>query len=276
MARGDVGRLAGLRCLVVGGTGGIGRASVERFLEEGARVVAAGHPDDAGALEALVASRAGAAWEATVRAEEEREVAELFGFAHKALGGGIDVLFHVTGISGRRFGDGPLDTCTLEGWERVLAVNARSVFLTNRAVVQIMRVQEPDAWGVRGSVINLGSVVDRSPSARHFGTIAYAASKGAVRALTLASAARYAVEGVRFNLIEPGLVDTPMAARALGDETLRRYRMTKQRLTEGAVTGGDVAEAAVYLASASARAVTGATITVDGGWSVCEGQDEST
>lgn len=273
MSAGGGRRLNGLRCLIVGATGGIGRASVERFLEEGATIVAAGHPNDAGSLATLAAENADRLWEQVVRADVEDDVADLFRNANNVLGGRIDLLFHVAGISGRRFGDGPLEECTLEGWDRVMAANARSVFLTNRAAVRCMRAQQRDARRVRGSVINVGSVVDRAPSARNFGTVAYAASKGAVRALTRAASARYAADGIRFNLIEPGLVDTPMAARALSDESLRSFLETKQALTRGPVSATDVADAAVYLASAAAHSITGATLRVDGGWSVCEGQN---
>lgn len=268
-------RLAGLGCVIVGGTGGIGRASARRYLEEGARVVAAGSTETTNGAPEVWSWGEGLYWECGVRAEDEGEVAALFAFAREVLGGRIDVLFHVAGISGRRFGDGALDACTVEGWDRVMEVNARSVFLSNREAVRIMRAQERDASGARGVVINVGSVVDRSPSPRAFGTVAYAASKGAVRALTLGAAACYAAESIRFNLIEPGLVDTPMARRAVESEVLRPYVASKQPLVEGPVTALDVAEAAVFLASPAARGVTGATITVDGGWTVSEGQHGS-
>ena len=77
--------------------------------------------------------------------------------------------------------------------------------------------QPLDTSGLRGAVLNVGSVLDRSPSPALFGTVAYAASKGAVRAMTLAAAARYAPDRIRFNLLVPGLIDTPMAARATND-----------------------------------------------------------
>ena len=155
--------------------------------------------------------------------EGEDGVARIFAFALEALGGRLDVLLHVAGISGRKFGDGPMHDCTREGWERVLRTNAEGAFLTNRAAVRQMLDQPIDSSGLRGTVVNVGSVVDRSPSPAHFGTIAYAASKGAVRAMTLAAAARYAADRIRFNLLAPGLIDTPMAARATNDSRIRNY-----------------------------------------------------
>jgi NAD(P)-dependent dehydrogenase (short-subunit alcohol dehydrogenase family) len=269
------GRLDGRTCLIVGGTSGIGLASARRFLEEGARVVVTGREPDAGqaALEEL--APLGTVWQFTLElGEGDRDVGPMFTFALDALGGRLDVLLHVAGISGRKFGDGPLHECSDEGWQSVMQSNARGVFLTNRAAVRLMLDQRPDATGLRGSVVNVGSVVDRSPSPAHFGTVAYAASKGAVRALTLAAAARYAANRIRFNLLAPGLIDTPMAARAVNDVRLRPYIASKQPIAGGPGSAHDVAEAAVYLAEPASRFVTGAELAVDGGWSVSEGLRE--
>jgi NAD(P)-dependent dehydrogenase (short-subunit alcohol dehydrogenase family) len=204
-------------------------------------------------------------------AEGEDAIARIFASALESLGGRLDVLLHVAGISGRRFGDGPLHECTNEGWERVMRTNAQGVFLTNRAAVRVMLDQTLDATGVRGAIVNVGSVIDRSPSPVHFGTLAYAASKGAVRALTLAAAARYAPDRIRFNLLTPGLIDTPMAARAVNDPRLRPYLEGKQPMAGGPGSADDIAEAALYLCEPTSRLVTGAELVVDGGWSVSEG-----
>ena len=120
-----------------------------------------------------------------------------------------------------------------------------------------MLKQPLDAAGLRGTVVNVGSVLDRSPSPEHFGTLAYAASKGAVRAMTLAAAARYAPDRIRFNLLVPGLIDTPMAARAVERRRLRPYLAAKQPIAGGPGTATDVAEAALYLCEPASRFVTG-------------------
>src|ERR1700677_1611589 len=269
------GRLSGRTCLIVGGTSGIGLASASRFLEEGARVVVTGREPDIGRAALAQLTPLGSVWEFTLElAEGEEGVVRMFAFALDALGGRLDVLLHVAGISGRKFGDGPLHECTNEGWERVMRTNAQGVFLTNRAAVRVMLGQPLDATGVRGAVVNVGSVVDRSPSPVHFATLAYAASKGAVRALTLAAAARYAPDRIRFNLLAPGLIDTPMAARAVNDARLRPYLEGKQPMAGGPGTADDVALAALYLCEPSSRLVTGAELVVDGGWSVSEGPVE--
>jgi NAD(P)-dependent dehydrogenase (short-subunit alcohol dehydrogenase family) len=167
-----------------------------------------------------------------------------------------------------------LHECSNEGWEQVMRINVHGVFLTNRAAVRFMLRQPLDATGLRGTVVNVGSVLDRAPSPAHFGTLAYAASKGAVRALTLAAAAQYAPSRVRFNLLAPGLIDTPMAARAATDSQIRSYLAAKQPMAGGPGSADDVAEAALYLCEPASRFVTGSELVVDGGWCVSEGARE--
>jgi NAD(P)-dependent dehydrogenase (short-subunit alcohol dehydrogenase family) len=265
-------RLAGRACLIVGGTSGIGLATARRFLLEGAHVVVTGLTTSAAdeALETL--HSLGPVWSVAVDVCIPEAVKAAFEKALPLLGGRLDVLFHVAGLSGRRLGDGPLHECEIEAWDGVLAANARGTFLTNRAAVRIMRGQERDNAGLRGTVLNTGSVLAVSPAADFFDTVAYAASKGAVRSLTLAAAARYARDRIRFNLMSPALVDTPMSARAMGDPAIRSYLATKQPLVGGPVTPGDCAEAALYLCEPASRFVTGIELSVDGGWSLSDGQ----
>ena len=267
------GRLDGRTCLIVGGTGGIGLASARRFLEEGARVVVAGRSSEIAPALLGELARLGSIWEFGLElAEGERSVARLFDQALDVLGGRLDVLFHVAGISGRKLGDAALHECSSEAWMGVMQVNAQGTFLTNREGVNQMLKQPLDAGGLRGTILNVGSVLDRSPSPEHFGTLAYAASKGAIRAMTMAAAARYAPDRIRFNLLVPGLIDTPMAARAASDSRLRPYLAAKQPLYGGPGTAADVAEAALYLCEPASRFVTGTELIVDGGWCVSEGR----
>jgi NAD(P)-dependent dehydrogenase (short-subunit alcohol dehydrogenase family) len=269
------GRLEGYTCLIVGGTSGIGLASARRFLEEGARVAVAGQAPEIDRSELARPRLMGPFWEFNFDlALGEPEVSRLFESALASLGGRMDILLHVAGISGRRFGDGALHECSNEGWQHVMGINALGVFLSNRAAVRLMRDQPPDSAGLRGSVVNIGSVLDRSPSPADFGTIAYAASKGAIRAMTLASAARYAEEKIRFNLVVPGLIDTPMARRATSDPRIRAYLRAKQPLAGGPGSPADVAEAALYLCEPASHFVTGTELVVDGGWCIAEGARE--
>ena len=264
--------MSGLGVLVVGGTSGIGLASALRFAREGARVVISGRDETTGesALELLTPH--GYARFVPADVNNSAMVAHLFDAAVSHLAGRIDVLFHVAGISGRRFGDGPLHECTDEGWDTVLDANARGLFLTNRAAVRQMLAQPVDTHGLRGTILNMGSVLAWSPAPSHFGTYAYAASKGAIRAMTLAAAARYAPDRIRFNLVAPALIDTPMAARAAHNPEILDYLRTKQPIAAGPGTPDDCAEAALYLCEPASRFVTGTVLQVDGGWCVSEGQ----
>lgn len=269
-----MGRLDGVRCLIVGGTSGIGLATVRRFLAEGAAVVTCGRTPESCAegLAAFGPSPPTNLNAIPADASAPDEVERLFAEALVFLDGRLDVLFHVAGISGRRFGDGPLHECTDEGWGVVLDANARSTFLTNRAAVRQMLSQPIDAHGLRGTVLNMASVLAWSPAPDYFGTIAYAASKGAVRAMTTAAASRYAHDRIRFNLIAPALIETPMAARACGDPAIRSYLEAKQPMAGGPGMAEDCAEAALFLCEPASRFTTGVELNVDGGWCVSEGR----
>jgi NAD(P)-dependent dehydrogenase (short-subunit alcohol dehydrogenase family) len=102
----------------------------------------------------------------------------------------------------------------------------------------------------------------------HFTTHAYAASKGALLALTKSMAAYYAPHGIRVNAIAPGLVRTPMSARAQQDDTILSFIEQKQPLSEGMLDAADIAAAALFLLGQDSRHITGQVIAVDGGWEV--------
>jgi NAD(P)-dependent dehydrogenase (short-subunit alcohol dehydrogenase family) len=258
-------RLHHKRCLIVGGTTGLGLAAARRFLEEGAAVIVAGRSAEKGAASLAELQTLGTAGFIACDATDSGRVDGLFAEAVHRLGG-LDVLYHVAGISGRKHGDGPLHACTDEGWQATIDTNLRSVFLTNRAAVCHF-LQHGS-----GVILNMASVLAFAPSPRYFDATAYAASKGGILAMSRAAAARYAGERIRVNVIAPSLIDTPMAARAVGDETIRRFLRTKQPLTQGPGRPEDCADAAVFLCSDEARFVTGTVLTVDGGWCVSEGQ----
>jgi NAD(P)-dependent dehydrogenase (short-subunit alcohol dehydrogenase family) len=257
-------RLADKRCLIVGGTSGIGFASARRFLQEGAHVVISGLADDAAndALRQLqsLGQIAFHPCDATIPSQ----VLALFSESLKSLGG-LDVLFHVAGGSGRRFGDGPLHECTDSGWHATLDLNVTSTFFTNRAAVQLfLKERQP------GVILNMTSMLALSPSPRFFDTCAYAAAKGAVIALSRSAAARYAPDGIRVNVLAPGLIDTPAAARATHDPAILRFLEGKQPLRRGPGLVEDCADAAVFLCSDEACFLTGVVLPVDGGWGVSE------
>jgi NAD(P)-dependent dehydrogenase (short-subunit alcohol dehydrogenase family) len=256
-------QLANKRCLIVGGTSGIGLAAVRRFMEEGARVVVAGLPSEISA-----ASLPGVASSVTCDASDPSQVAHLFQQTVAHLGG-LDVLYHVAGSSGRKHGDGPLHECTNAGWQTTLDANLRSTFLTNRAAVQHFLGNRQ-----AGAILNMASVLGFSPSPRHFDAFAYTAAKSGIIAMSRLAAARYALDGIRINVIAPGLIDTPMSARACHDPAILAYLRTKQPLTGGPGRPEDCSDAALFLCSNAARFITGVVLPVDGGWCVSEGQYE--
>jgi NAD(P)-dependent dehydrogenase (short-subunit alcohol dehydrogenase family) len=259
-------RLANKRCLIVGGTTGIGLAAARRFLEEGARLVIAGRSADSGAAAQAALAALGPMLYVPCNAAHPEQVERLFAESVASLGG-LDVLYHVAGISGRRYGDGPLHECTYEGWQATLDANLTSTFLTNRAALRHFLAQ-----GQGGVILNMASVLGWSPSPRHFDTCAYTATKGGIIALSRLAAARYALDGVRVNVLAPGLVDTPMSTRAVGDPAIRHFLQTKQPLGPGPGRPEDCADAAVFLCGDEARFVTGVVLPVDGGWCVSDGQ----
>jgi NAD(P)-dependent dehydrogenase (short-subunit alcohol dehydrogenase family) len=179
--------------------------------------------------------------------------------------GRIDALMNVAGISARSLGDGPLHQCTSEAWDTVMDVNARGTFLMCREVL--------GQWTNNrqaGVILNTGSVLARHPQPQHFATAGYAASKGAIEAMTLAAAAYYAPEGIRINVIAPGLVHTPMTVRAQGNAEITKYMVHKQPLRKSMLTGEDIAKTACFLLRKDSSPITGQIVTVDGGWAVSE------
>jgi NAD(P)-dependent dehydrogenase (short-subunit alcohol dehydrogenase family) len=253
------GRLADRVCLVTGGGSGIGRATCVRFAEEGARVAVA-DVNLGAALETVQLARAAGRRDDAALAVSIDVTAQ--GSCEAAVGqvvdacDRIDVLFNNAGIAGV----GTVEETSLELWERVMAVNVRGVFLVARAVLPVMVTAH------RGSIINMSSTIAEIGLARR---ASYAASKGAVLALTRQMQADYAEHGIRVNALLPGTIHTPFVDRylaesyddpAAGLETLRR-----RQLTGDLGRPEDVAAAALFLASDESRFVLGSGLFVDGG-----------
>jgi NAD(P)-dependent dehydrogenase (short-subunit alcohol dehydrogenase family) len=184
--------------------------------------------------------------------------------------GRFDALYHVAGGSGRRAGDGPLHELTDEGWDYTHRLNLTSLFYSNRAATRQFLKQQTG-----GTVLNMGSVLGDSPSPRFFSTHAYASTKAAAIGLTRSLAAYYAPHQIRFNLIVPALVETPMSERAKTDERIMNFIKTKQPLDGGRIgRPEDLDAAVVFFLSDASKFCTGQVLTIDGGWSVTEGQYE--
>jgi len=264
------GRFVGRTCLVTGSTGMGGSAARAIAAEGGTVFVISRTPGHAAALAGEITADGGRAAGYVADVSIEAEVEAAVG-ACLDLTGRLDAVYSAAGISGRRFGDGPLDAATLEGWETVMRTNATSQFLVCRAAIRRMLAQGPDAAGIRGAVLTMSSTLATRPGPRHFATHAYAASKGAIEGLTRAAAAFYAPHGIRINAIAPGLVATPMSRRAQDDPEILAYLARSQPLAAGPLTADAVTRAALFLLSDESSMVTGQVIAVDGGWSVGEG-----
>jgi NAD(P)-dependent dehydrogenase (short-subunit alcohol dehydrogenase family) len=257
--------LEGKRLVIIGGTAGLGLSAAKAFVAAGGRVVCVGLPSEetdslAVDLKSSMRIICSDASQSETATHAIQECVETFG--------GLDGLYHVAGGSGRRWGDGPLHEITDEGWRKTLDLNLSSVFFSNRAAVRQFLAQN-----VGGSILNLVSVLAWSPSPKYFATQAYAAAKAAIIGLTQSCAAMYAAQGIRFNALAPGLVETRMAERAASNPEIMAFIKTKQPLDGGRIGHpSDLDAAAVYFLSDASKFATGQVLAIDGGWCVAEGQ----
>ena len=251
------------KVLLITGSTGIAEATAELAAEAGAKLfITSRTPENAEAL----AKKTGAKFLAAdlVRSDAAPRVVD----ACVAAYGRLDALYNVAGISGRKFGDGPLHECTEEGWDTTLDANVKSMFLMCRAALTRMISQPVAPNGLRGTILNMASVLGFSPQAQYFATHAYAASKGAILGMSKSMAAYYAPHKIRVNVIAPALVRTPMSARAQTDPKILELMKTKQPLAEDLLDAVDVARASIFLLGDDSRRITADALTVDAGWSV--------
>jgi NAD(P)-dependent dehydrogenase (short-subunit alcohol dehydrogenase family) len=250
------GRLNG-RVAIVTGAGsqtegiGNGRATAVLFAREGARVLLVDRRLEAAELTArLIAEEHG---EAEPFAADVTSEAACRAMVERALErwGRLDILVNNVGIGIAK----RITEVTLEEWELQMRVNVTSMVLASKHAIPAMV-----ATAGGGSIVNVSSIA----SQRGRGLAPYAASKGAVEALTRAMAADHGRDGIRVNAIAPGPAYTPMVSARGMPESVREARRKSTALgIEG--TAWDIAWAAVYLASDEARWVTGVVLPVDGG-----------
>ena len=265
IARVNAGALQDRVIVIVGGTTGLGLSAARACAAAGGRVVVVGRNAESAASAEAELGPAGKAVAAD--ATDPATAPRAIDLALQAFGR-FDGLYHVAGGSGRRAGDGPLHELTDGGWDFTLKLNLTGLFYSNRAAARQFLKQ-----GTGGTVLNMASVLGYSPSPRHFATHAYAAAKAAIIGMTKSAASYYAPHDIRFNVIAPALVETPMSRRAAGDEQIQRFVATKQPLDGGRIGKPEDADAAaVYFLSDASRFVTGQVLAVDGGWTVTEGQ----
>jgi NAD(P)-dependent dehydrogenase (short-subunit alcohol dehydrogenase family) len=246
-------RLTGKVALVTGGASGIGRAVVEAFAEEGAKVAIVDLTEDTGraAAEAVKAAGGEAFFlQADVSRPEDnermvRETVERYGALHVACNN--------AGIGGEA---NPVADYSVEGWQKVIAVNLSSVFYAMKYEIPAMLA----AGG--GSIVNMASILGAVGWAQSAG---YVAAKHGVVGLTKSAALEYAAQGVRVNAIGPAFIRTPLISALEQDEALNAMLVSMHpvgRLGEPE----EVAALAVFLASDEASFVHGAYLPVDGGF----------
>jgi NAD(P)-dependent dehydrogenase (short-subunit alcohol dehydrogenase family) len=233
----------GLQALVVGGTGGMGRATAARLSEEGATVLVTGATEDE--VEVFVASEAG-----PVAAAEVLDVcdpAAVEGLMARL--DRLDVLVNLAGI-GRGAGEH-----TEAGFRHTVEVNLFGTMRTCYAARPLLE-------RAGGCIVNTASLMSflGSPTAP-----AYASSKGAVVQFTKSLAIDLAAAGVRVNAVVPGWIDTPMTAGLFTDHDLVARVLARTPMRRFG-RPEEVADAICFLASPSSSFITGATLAVDGGY----------
>lgn len=247
-----MGRLTGKVALITGGTAGIGEAIAKLFAQEGAAVVITGRRKErleqvAGEIErkgGRVLAVAGSVTDETHVREAVAQTVRTFGR--------LDILVNNAGIG--NFGK-KLHETDDDSWHRVLDINVTGAFRMTRAAIPEML----KAGG--GAIVNISSIASLVGIP---GLPVYAASKGALDALTRAIAVDYAAQGIRCNVVNPGLIETPMAESLLSDpaktaEVLGQYPLARPGRPE------EVAKMVLYLSSDDASWITGSTFTIDGG-----------
>jgi NAD(P)-dependent dehydrogenase (short-subunit alcohol dehydrogenase family) len=246
-------RLEGKIALISGGARGMGAVEARLFAKEGAKIIIGDVLEDEGRkLEAEINATGGEVLFVHLDVTSEADWQKAVEAAVNRFGK-LDVLVNNAGISGR----GRVEDTAVDEWDRVMAVNAKGVFLGTKVAIPAMR----RAGG--GSIINISSqlgLVGTDHSSPQ-----YQASKGAVRLLTKATAIQYAKEGIRANSVHPGPIVTPMTEAARADP--ERYQLMLSRIPLGCYgQPEDVAYGVLYLASDESRWVTGSELVIDGGW----------
>ena len=248
-----MGRLEGKVCVITGAGSGIGRASALLFASEGARVVVADIDHDA--AQKTLSEIGERAWADRVDVTDEHETVA---FAANVVEreGRVDVLFNNAGIAGV----GDVVETDPDLFDRVMRVNVRGVYLMSRAIVPHMIQRRA------GSIINMSSCIAEIGLARR---VSYAASKGAVLAMTKSMQVDLAQHGIRVNALLPGTILTPFVERYLKDsyadpeEGLASIR--KRQLSNDLGRPEDVANAALFLASDESKFMMASGLIIDGG-----------
>ena len=242
-------RLHGKKAIVTGGASGFGAGIVRKFIAEGATVMVA---DINGEAAQSMADEVGAI-ACTVDVSNSDSVKAMAGAAIAQMGG-IDILVNNAGITHLPM---PMEDVSEEEFDRVLSVNAKSVYLTAKHIVPLMKAQKS------GAILNVASTAGVSPRPR---LNWYNASKGWMITATKAMAVELAPDGVRVNAINPVAGETPLLQSFMGEDTPEIRAKFIATIPIGRFsTPEDMGNAACFLCSDEASMVTGVAMEVDGG-----------
>ena len=246
-------RLAGKVAIISGGANGMGEVEAQLFAKEGAKVIVADMSVDGGErVAAAIAAAGGEARFAQIDVTNDEDWQETVRTAVSVYGK-LDILVNNAGISGTY----QPDTLSTEAWDRIMAINARGVFLgMKRAIPEMQR-------NGGGSIVNISSI---SGFAGQDGIhMAYNASKGAVRIMTKSAAVQYAKDGIRVNSVHPGIMPAMTTSVLTADPEVRAKMLAQVPMgREG--RREEVGYAALFLASDEASYITGTELVVDGGF----------
>lgn len=244
-------RLEGKRAIVTGGASGFGAGIARRFAEEGARVIVADLNGEA--ARALAAELGDADLGVKVDVSSAEQVAALAETANRLLGG-VDIVVNNAGVG---HPPQPLDELSDEAFDRIAAVNMRSIYLMSKAFVPAMKTQGS------GAILNIASTGGVSPRPN---LTWYNASKGWVITATRAMAVELAPFQVRVNALNPVAGDTPLLKTFMGADTPEvRARFLASIPIGRFSTPEDMGAAAAFLCSDDASMITGVAMEVDGG-----------
>ncbi|MBI1987152.1 MAG: SDR family oxidoreductase [Nitrospinae bacterium] len=247
-------RLDGKVAVITGGASGMGRATVLRFLSEGARVIVADYNEQSGHETIALAKEAGYGDTVCfIRTDvaKEADVIAMIGQATSAFGH-LDIVFNNAGVIGAI---GPVWDIEVEEWDYTFDVLTKGVFLGIKHAARVMKRQ-----GQGGSIINTASIAGLSGGG---GTLAYSAAKAAVINLTQAAAVQLAPDRIRVNAICPGGILTGLTDQGNPEAAVKVLEKFQPWPEHG--RGEHIAGAALFLASEDAGFVTGAALVVDGG-----------
>lgn len=246
----STGRLAGKTALITGAARGIGRAIALRFAAEGANLLICDLNLDSLHAVAVEAESNGAT--VLARRADVADRAQVQAFVDDGIAG-FGMIHTVVNNAGLFF-NAPFEQTTDEQYDRIMAVNVKSVFLVSQIVIRHWLQRE-----IKGAIVNLASI---GAAVAFVDSAAYCTTKGAVAAMTRCIALEYGPRGIRANSMAPGIIDTPMLPSAEDSENWANNTIPLRRLGEPK----DVADVALFLASDESRYITGEMIFVDGGW----------